>query len=278
MRYIGIMQKIEFIKMHGLGNDFVIIDKRSTNIKITENLIKKLSDRKTGAGCDQLITINKSNDENADVAIEIFNPSGDRAEACGNGTRCVAKLLFDEKQNINSLKILSDAGILNAKHNEENISINMGKISTDWKIIPLSDELDTLNVPIKIDGFSNGVAVNIGNPHVVFFGSSIQNLDLKNLGPKIENHKFFPNKTNVEFIEVVNSEKIKMKVWERGAGITLACGSGACAAVYAGWKKKLIKNNVEVQLEKGSLHISIVDNEAIMTGPAEVSYNGYVEI
>ena len=166
------MKKIKFIKMHGLGNDFVIIDKRSSNIKITENLIKKLSDRRTGAGCDQLITINKSNDENADVAIEIFNPSGDRAEACGNGTRCVAKLLFDEKQNINSLKILSDAGILNAKHNEENISINMGKISTDWKIIPLSDELDTLNVPIKIDGFSNGVAVNIGNPHVVFFGSS----------------------------------------------------------------------------------------------------------
>ena len=133
------MQKIEFIKMHGLGNDFVIIDKRSTNIKITENLIKKLSDRKTGAGCDQLITINKSNNKNADVEIEIFNPSGDRAEACGNGTRCVAKLLFNEKQNINSLKILSDAGILIAKQNEENISVNMGKISTDWRSIPLSD-------------------------------------------------------------------------------------------------------------------------------------------
>lgn len=272
------MQKIKFIKMHGLGNDFVIIDKRSTNIKITERIIQKLSDRKTGAGCDQLITINDSNDKNADVKIEIFNPSGDRVEACGNGTRCVAKLLFDEKQNINSLKILSDAGILVAKHNKENISINMGQVSTDWKIIPLSDELDTLNVPIKVEGFSNGVAVNIGNPHVVFFGSTIQNIDLENLGPTIENHKFFPNKTNVEFIEVVNSEKIKMKVWERGVGVTLACGSGACAAVYAGWKKKLINNNVEVQLEKGSLHISIVNDEAIMTGPTEISYNGYVEI
>ena len=272
------MQKIEFIKMHGLGNDFVIIDKRSTNIKITENLIKKLSNRKTGAGCDQLITIKKSNNNNADVAIEIFNPSGDRAEACGNGTRCVAKLLFDENKNIDSLNILSDAGILIAKLNEKKISVNMGKISTDWKTIPLSEEIDTLNIPIKVDGFSEGVSVNVGNPHIVFFGSSIENIDLNYLGPKIENHKFFPNKTNVEFIEIVSPEKIKMKVWERGVGITLACGSGACAAVYAGWKKKLIKNIVEVQLEKGSLHISIINNEAIMTGPAEISYNGYVEI
>ena len=272
------MQKIEFIKMHGLGNDFVIIDKRSTNINITENLIQKLSDRKTGAGCDQLITINQSNNNNADVAIEIFNPSGDRAEACGNGTRCVAKLLLNENQNLKSLNILSDAGILIAKQNKKNITINMGKISTDWKTIPLSEEIDTLNIPIKVDGFSKGVSVNVGNPHIVFFGRSIKDLDISNLGPKIENHKFFPNKTNVEFIEIVNPEKIKMKVWERGAGITLACGSGACAAVYAGWKKKLIKNNVEVQLEKGSLHISIINNEAIMTGPAEISYNGYIEI
>ena len=272
------MQKIEFIKMHGLGNDFVIIDKRATNIKITESLINKLSDRRIGAGCDQLIIINQNNDDNADVAIEIFNPSGDRAEACGNGTRCVAKLLFDENQNIKKLKILSDAGILIAKKDGGNISINMGKISTDWKTIPLSMEIDTLNVPIKVDGFGKGVSVNVGNPHVVFFGKSIENIDLDYLGPKIENHKFFPNKTNVEFVEIVNPEKIKMKVWERGAGISLACGSGACAAVYAAWQKKLIKNIAEVQLEKGSLYISIINNEAIMTGPAEISYNGYVEI
>ena len=264
--------------MHGLGNDFVIIDKRSANIKITKSLIKKISDRKTGAGCDQLITINHSNDISADVAIEIFNPSGDRAEACGNGTRCVARLLFDENQSISTLKILSDAGILIAKQNKSNISINMGKISTDWRTIPLSEEIDTLNIPINIDGFSEGVSVSVGNPHVVFFGNSLENIDVENLGPKIENHKFFPNKTNVEFIEVVNLEKIKMKVWERGVGITLACGSGACAAVYAGWKKNLIKNIVEVQVEKGSLHVSIINNEAIMTGPAEISYNGYIEI
>ena len=272
------MQKIEFIKMHGLGNDFVIIDKRSNNFEINDNLIQKLADRKTGAGCDQVITIGQSKDKNSDVTIDIFNPSGDRAEACGNGTRCVAKLLFDENSNIDSLKISSDAGILVAEKKGANISINMGKISNNWKDIPLNEEIDTLNIPIEVEGFSKGVGVNVGNPHVVFFGKNIDKINLHQIGPTIENHKFFPNKTNVEFIEIVDFKKIKMKVWERGAGMTLACGSGACAAVYAGWKKKLIDNQAEVLLEKGSLHINIFNEEAIMTGPAEVSYHGYVEI
>ncbi len=264
--------------MHGLGNDFVIIDKRSNKIEINNKLIQKLSDRKTGAGCDQLITINNTDETNVDISIDIYNSNGDKAEACGNGTRCVAKILFDENNKKQTLKIRSDAGILLAKKIDSNISVNMGKISTLWNEIPLSEEMDTFNIPIQIDGFDKGFGVNIGNPHIVFFGKSIENIDLNRLGPEIENHKFFPKKTNVEFIEVINSKKIKMKVWERGAGITLACGSGACAAVYAGWKKKLIEKNAEVQLEKGSLHIDIIDKEAIMTGPAEISYSGYVQI
>ena len=272
------MQKIEFTKMHGLGNDFVIIDKRSNEIEINNNLIQKLSDRRTGAGCDQLITINDPKNKDADISIDIFNPGGDKAEACGNGTRCVAKILFNENNEKETLKILSDAGTLIAKKVGDQISVNMGIVTTEWDRIPLTKEMDTLNVPIHVDGFDLGVAVSIGNPHVVFFGKSIENINLNEIGPKIEQHYFFPNKTNVEFIEVVNSNTIKMKVWERGAGITLACGSGACAAVYAGWKKKLIEKNSEVQLEKGSLHINIVNNEAIMTGPAEISYNGYIHI
>ena len=197
---------------------------------------------------------------------------------CGNGTRCVAKILFNENNEKETLKILSDAGTLIAKKVGDQISVNMGIVTTEWDRIPLTKEMDTLNVPIHVDGFDSGVAVNIGNPHVVFFGKSIENINLNKIGPKIEQHHFFPNKTNVEFIEIVNSNTIKMKVWERGAGITLACGSGACAAVYAGWKKKLIEKNSEVHLEKGSLHINIVNNEAIMTGPAEISYNGYIHI
>ena len=235
------MQKIEFTKMHGLGNDFVIIDRRSNKIEINDNLIQKLSDRRTGAGCDQLITINNPGGDNADVSIDIFNPAGDKAEACGNGTRCVAKILFDENNEKETLKILSDAGTLIAKKAGDEISVNMGKMTTDWEKIPLSTQMDPLNIPIEVEGFDKGVAVNIGNPHIVFFGKSIENINLNQIGPEIEKHNFFPNKTNVEFIEILNSNTIKMKVWERGAGVTLACGSGACAAVYAGLEKKIIR-------------------------------------
>jgi diaminopimelate epimerase len=269
--------KINFIKMHGLGNDFVIIDNRVNNISVNKELINKLSDRKSGVGCDQLIIIDSNSKADIHANIEIFNPSGDRAEACGNGTRCVAKLLFDES-NKNEIQILSDAGILHAKRiDSSNISVNLGKLSTNWEKIPLSKEIDTLNININIDGFRNGVAVNIGNPHIVFFKENIDEVDLHTIGPIIENHKFFPNKTNVEIVEIINRNKIKMKVWERGAGSTLSCGSGACASVYAGQLKNLLNNNVEVQLELGSLFINILNNEAIMTGPAEISFFGNIE-
>ena len=268
------MQKIEFTKMHGLGNDFVIIDRRYDDIEITKDLINRLSDRKSGAGCDQLITINKSKRANVSAEIQIFNPAGDRAEACGNGTRCVAKLLFIETDK-KEIKILSDAGILNAKKiDNKNISVNLGKLSINWNKIPLSKKTDTLNIPITINEFSNGVAVNIGNPHCVFFGRDIYDADLNTIGPKIENHDLFSNKTNVELVEIINKRKIKMRVWERGVGITLACGSGACASVYAGQLKNLLDNDVEVQLERGSLFITVDNDEATMTGPAEISYQG----
>ena len=272
------MQKINFIKMHGLGNDFVIIDKRLENINISKDLISKLSDRKSGAGCDQLITISLSKKLDIDAEIEIFNSNGDPAEACGNGTRCVAKLLFDETQK-KEVNILSVAGILNAtKRDDYNISVNLGTLSTDWQKIPLSKNIDTLNIPIRIDGFSNGVAANIGNPHIIFFGNNLDKVDLAKIGPTIENDELFPDKINVEIVEIINNKKIKMRVWERGAGITLACGSGACASVYAGQLKNLLDNNVEVQLEKGSLFINIEKNKATMTGPAEVCFHGSIEI
>ena len=272
------MSKINFIKMHGLGNDFVIVDKRFTDLDITKDLIGKLSDRKSGAGCDQLIVINQNDNKNIDAKIEIFNPSGDRVEACGNGTRCVAKLLFDETKK-NKINILSDAGVLIAsKNNDNNITVNLGKLSYKWDKIPLLKKIDTLNIPIKINGFGNGVAINIGNPHIVFFGKNIDTVDLSKIGPDIENNIIFPNRTNVEIIEVINNKKIKMRVWERGVGITLACGSGACAAVYAGQLKNILDNNVEVQLERGSLFINILNEEAIMTGPAEISFYGSIDI
>ena len=251
-------------------------------LKFQKMIINKLSDRNSGAGCDQLITINSSSNSVEDIRIKIFNPNGDRAEACGNGTRCVAKLLFAESDKT-SINIKSDAGILHATKSGSDISVNLGKLSINWKKIPLSKKVDTLKVPLNIENFNyigigNGVAVNIGNPHVVFFVKNIENIDLESIGPVIENHKLFPNKTNVEIVEVIDNKTIKMRVWERGAGITLACGSGACASVYAGILKKLLENKVEVKLSRGSLHIEIINNEAIMTGPAEISYHGNIEI
>tara|TARA_Y100000590_G_scaffold467764_1_gene647875 strand:- start:711 stop:1526 length:816 start_codon:yes stop_codon:yes gene_type:complete len=271
------MEKMEFIKMHGLGNDFVVIDNRTKNLKISKEIINKISDRKFGAGCDQVIIIKPRTSTKEDASIEIFNPNGDKAEACGNGTRCVAKLLFNETKKT-EVNIKSDAGILYAKNKGENISVNLGKLTTEWKKIPLSKNVDTLNIPFNIKNFSKGVAVNIGNPHIVFFGKKLQGLDLNIIGPSIENNELFPNKTNVEFVEIINKKKIKMKVWERGAGITLACGSGACASVYAGVLKNFLDKNVQVQLEKGSMYIEILNDEAIMTGPAEISYHGNIKI
>ena len=272
------MKKIEFIKMHGLGNDFVIIDRRYNGIEITKEIINKLSNRKTGAGCDQLITIENELSDKYDARIQIYNPNGDTAEACGNGTRCVAKLLFDEK-NLSNIKLLSLAGILIAEKTNNNlISVNLGKISHYWKDIPMANKLDTLNIPIKLENFSSGVGINIGNPHVVFFGEDIDEFDLEKFGPQIENNSLFPKKTNVEIVEIISRKTIRIKVWERGVGITLACGTGACASVYAGMLKNLIDNEVEVQLTKGSLYIKIQNKEAILTGPAIISYRGYIEL
>ena len=272
------MSKINFIKMHGLGNDFVIIDRRIHNIEITKQVISKLSDRKTGAGCDQVITIENKTSDTHDVNIQIFNPNGDSAEACGNGTRCVAKILFNEN-NSSNIKLKSMAGILHAqKINDKLISVNLGKISNNWAEIPLAKKVDTMNLPIKFENLSTGVAVNVGNPHVVFFGKNIEEFNLEKFGPQIENNSLFPEKINVEIVEIIDRKTIKMRVWERGVGITLACGSGACAAVYASMIKKLTSNDVEVKLTKGSLQIKIKNNEAIMIGPAEISYQGYVEI
>ena len=283
------MRKIEFYKMHGLGNDFVIIDRRKNFIKIDKNIVKKLSNRKTGPGCDQVITIDKSKNSNHDVSIQIHNSNGDIAEACGNGTRCVAKLVFQQTK-LNKIKIKSLAGTLTAKKiNKNMIRVNLGKISHQWKDIPLSKKVDTLKMPLitKIPKYNsttkyctlqNIIAVNIGNPHVVFFGKKIKLLNLEKFGPKIEKNKLFPKKTNVEIVEIINRKKIKMRVWERGVGITLACGSGACASVYASSLIKLTNKKVEVKLEKGSLYIEIKNNEAIMNGPAEISYKGFIKV
>ena len=279
------MKKLKFIKMHGLGNDFVIIDRRRQDIEINNEVVNKISNRKTGAGCDQIITIDKASSNSVDAKVIIFNSNGDQAEACGNGTRCVAKILFE---NLKKEKLILEtvAGKLIAEKGlNGNISVNMGQAKESWKDIGISKEVartdfrnrkvNTRDIPIYVKNFSNGFAISIGNPHLVFFGKEIDKLDLLEIGPIIENNNLFLNKINVEFVEIINKEKIKMRVWERSVGETLACGSGACAAVYAGYIKKNISDSCEVGLKNGSLFIKIINNnEVIMTGPAEISYYG----
>ena len=272
--------EINAFKMDGLGNDFVIIDQRIKKINLTKAQIIKICDRNF-IGCDQLIYINNSSI--ADASIEFYNSDGSTSGACGNGTRCVAYLISKEKK-LKNISLNIDNHILNSKILENfEVETTIGKPKTNWKDIPISREANTENLNLKIkdinkNELTGGIGVNVGNPHVVFFGKSIKDTDLESIGPRIENHELFPKKTNVEIVEVINSNLIEMRVWERGVGITLACGSGACAAVYAAWKKGLIENNAEVKLEKGSLHINIVNNESIMTGPAEISYRGSLEI
>ena len=273
------MSELNFIKMHGLGNDFIVIDRRSNSFSLDRDVIKKISNRRTGIGCDQVIVIDQSKDKCIDGNVTIFNANGESSEACGNGVRCLSKILFDElnKKEIN-LKLSSR--IINSElKKDKSISINMGKVSENWFDIPLNKEMDNRNIKIDIKNFSDGFAINIGNPHIVFIGENISKINLEDIGPKIECHDFFPNKINVEFVEVINENKIKMRVWERGVGETPACGSGACASVYAGYVKGLNKNNCEVILNNGSLFIDINnDNEIIMNGPAEISFYGKIDI
>ena len=261
---------IKAFKMDGLGNDFVIIDNRKKIIKLTKEQIIKICDRNF-IGCDQLILIGE--DKSADAYLTFYNSDGGESGACGNGTRCVADLISKELNNKNIvLKTLS--GNLKSEILENNIvTTEIGKAQTEWNKIPLSEKLDTKNLNIKINDINNreylgGTAVNVGNPHVIFFVNEVDNFDIRKIGPNIENHKIFPEKCNVTIAQIINKNLIKVKVWERGAGLTKACGTAACATAFAGKLNNLSDNKTDIEFEKGKLSISIdAKNSIHMKGP-----------
>lgn len=269
------MTEIKFIKMHGCGNDFVIIDGRFNAINLSASQIQKISNRKFGVGCDQLIVIYESN--NADCKIKIYNADGNEVEACGNGTRCVAHYIISEKK-VTQVRIETLAGILSAQFCSDNIiSVDMGKAKTAWHEIPMIVDMDTLAVDLVIDNLSYPTAVNIGNPHVVFFVDDFEDLEIDEIGYSIENHYYFPKKTNVNFAKIIDQQIIELKTYERGVGKTLACGTGACATVFAAVMKKLTKSHVLVKQEGGDLDITIHDNGHIeMKGKIEISFTGVI--
>ena len=261
---------INAFKMDGLGNDFIIIDQRNKKINLTTDQIIKICDRRH-IGCDQLILIDK--DKSADASLKFFNSDGGESGACGNGTRCVAD--FISKENNNKTIILTTlSGSLKSKILGNNIvTTEIGKAKTKWNEIPLLEESNTKNLNIKINDLDNnehlgGTAVNVGNPHIIFFVDKIENFDIEKIGPKIENHKMFPEKCNVTIAKILNKNLIKVKVWERGAGLTKACGTAACATAFAGKLNNLTDNNTDIEFTTGKLSIFIDEKNSIhMKGP-----------
>ena len=257
-------------KMDGLGNDFIIIDQRDRNTILSNDQIIKICDRKF-LGCDQLIYIKKDND--LDAELEFYNSDGSKSDACGNGTRCVAHLLSKEnnKKEIN-LKVASK--ILKSKIFENNlVETSIGSPKFNWKDIPLSKLSDTKNLKIKIidendKEYFGGIAINVGNPHIIFFVDDIDNFNIEKIGPEIENHELFPEKCNVTLAKQINENLIRVKVWERGAGLTKACGTAACATAVAANLGNSSESKTEIEFSTGKLLIKIDEKKNIrMMGP-----------
>ena len=261
---------IKAFKMDGLGNDFVIIDQRTENYNLTKDQIIKICDRKF-IGCDQLILIQKSDEK--DAGLEFYNSDGSISGACGNGTRCVAELLAKEN-NDKEITLRTSSGVLKSQILGSNlVETEIGIPKTNWDEIPLNKNLNTRNLNIKIVNKNNiehmgGTAVNVGNPHVIFFVDDIDDYDLKKIGPEIENHNYFPEKCNVTLAKIINKKLIKVKVWERGAGLTKACGTAACATAVAANINGLTDKTTDIEFSLGRLTISIDENNSVhMKGP-----------
>ncbi|XGA08183.1 MAG: diaminopimelate epimerase [Wolbachia endosymbiont of Xenopsylla cheopis] len=269
--------KIPFIKMHGTGNDFVIIDARYNNYPNLD--YKKIANRKRGIGCDQVIIINHST--KADCMMNIFNTDGSSAEMCGNAARCVVDLIISEKgNNCATIELIGHRIINGERLNNNQVRVSMGKPLLEWNEMPLSTPCDTLNLPIELGPLANPVGVSMGNPHAVFFVDNISNIPFEELAPKLEKHSLFLNGANISIAQITDDRKqINMKVWERGVGITDSCGSAACAALVAAVRRGYIDVNEEViiRLPGGDLFVELSeDYEVFIRG--EIAYVFYGEL
>ena len=263
------MNKLDAYKMDGLGNDFIIFDKREKPILLSKNQIKKISDR-SHTGCDQVIFIAK--DRSGDFFLEFYNSDGGETAACGNGSRCVASLLMKEN-NEKKITLKTKFGILKAELDNNNlIKINMGSPNFAWHKIPLVKKMDHKNLKIKIYSIEGkevvgGFSLSVGNPHLIFFIDDLNEFDLNKIGPQLENHNYFPERCNITLASIINRKYIKVKVWERGAGLTLACGTAACATAVSGSVLGLNDKSVDIEFLEGSLNINWKeDNNIYMTG------------
>ena len=260
-----IMALINAYRMDGLGNNFVIIDRRKNALEISKDKIVSIANKKI-VPFDQLITLEK--EEKNTFPIKIYNPDGIEATACGNGARCIAYLIFQENKQKN-ISIKTKERVLSAEVvGKQNVKINMGKPKFGWEEVPLSESMNTKQVSIDLleKEHGNGFCLNVGNPHIIFFVKDCSKIDIKKLGPKIENYRFFPERTNVTFAQVLDKKNIKVNVWERGAGQTKACGTAACAVTVAASIKGLTDKSLQIHFKEGNLQIDYKE-EIFMAGP-----------
>lgn len=250
-----------FMKMHGLGNDFVVIDRRQGGPELTTALVRAIGDRHTGVGFDQLATIDP--DEEALARLAFWNSDGSLSGACGNATRCIARHLINET-GLKSFNLRTERGFLACEDAGDGLTrVNMGAPLTEWQDIPLSHAMETLHLDIPGDP----VATGMGNPHLTFFVDDAETVDLAGLGAKFEHHPFYPQRTNVEFVQVLGPNAIRLKIWERGAGITLASGTCSCAAAVAAARRGLTERRVTVYVDGGQIGIDWRDDGVWMTAP-----------
>jgi len=266
---------MRYLKMNGCGNDFVIIDARSRgSLPLSTAQARAIADRQTGVGCDQVIAVERS--IRGDAYMRIWNSDGGEVEACGNATRCVAWMLMQEG-GATGRRIETPAGMLYAERaSDDLITVDMGSPLLRWEEIPVAKPMDTVSLDYEAGGFSEPGAVNMGNPHVVFFVNDVRAVPIETLGPKVEHDPLFPKGVNVGFAEVRSPEQIRLRVWERGTGLTKACGTGACAAVVAAHRQGRTGRKVEVLVDGGSLQIEwrAGDDRVLMTGPVELENTG----
>jgi diaminopimelate epimerase len=266
---------MRYFKMNGCGNDFVILDARSRGaLPLSETQARAIADRKSGVGCDQVISLERS--MRGDAYMRIWNADGGESDACGNAARCVAWLLMEEGGAV-SRRIETPAGMLYAQRAGDHvISVDMGSPLLRWEEIPLARAMATDRMDYDVNGLPAPGAVNMGNPHVVFFVNDVRAVPIDALGPRIEHDPLFPQRVNVGFAEVRSPHQMRLRVWERGAGLTKACGTGACAAVVAAHRQGRTARSVEVLVDGGSLQIEWRegDDRVLMTGPVELEGTG----
>ena len=261
---------VPFLKMHGCGNDFVVLDARAAPLPALNWQL--VADRNFGIGCDQVVILEPST--RASLRMRIINADGSEVASCGNASRCVGWLLRDT----HNASIETAAGIITTQVKGNSVTVDMGPPRTDWQQIPLAQEVNTLHLPLTLANAKDAVAVSMGNPHAIFFVGDVDSVKLAELGPVLEHHALFPERANIEAAQIIDRNTIKLRVWERGSGLTLACGTGACATLVAAHLRGLTGRSAQVQLPGGTLQVEWQDNNhVVMSGSVAVSFEGSLD-